>query len=64
MTCTKPLIRAETWEQYKTKEGKKAYRTEWLQRDFYDFIKNSENWNWWNGNKYRRITPIPCGHCL
>lgn len=64
MTCSKPLIRAETWERYTTKEGKTAYRTEWLQRDFYDKIKNSKNWNWWNGNKYRRITPIPCGRCL
>ena len=64
MPCTKPLIRAETWETYTTKEGKKAYKTEWLQRDFYDQIKNSPNWNWWNGNKYRSITPIPCGQCL
>ena len=63
-TCTRPLIRAETWETYKTKTGKLAYKTEWLPREFYDQIINSPTWDWWNGNKYRKITPVPCGKCL
>lgn len=35
-----------------------------MSRDFYDSIKNSPSWNYWNGSRYRRIDLIPCGKCL
>lgn len=35
-----------------------------MSRDFYDSIKNSPSWNYWNGARYRRIDLIPCGKCL
>lgn len=62
--CTRPLIRAETWETYTNKKGGKSYKVKWLSRDFYDQIKKSPNWNYWNGNKYRKIEAIPCGKCI
>lgn len=35
-----------------------------MSRDFYDSIKDSPSWNYWNGARYRRIDLIPCGKCL
>ena len=63
--CTRPLIRAETWEKYTNKKGGISYKVEFLQRDFYDQIrKDPKNWKYWNGNKYRKIEAIPCGKCI
>ena len=65
ITCVKPLVRAETWEKYINKKGGVSYKAEFLERDFYDQIKeNPKNWAYWNGNKYRRIDLIPCGKCI
>ena len=55
-TCTRPLIRAETWETYINKKGGKSYKIEWLGRDFYDEIRNSPNWNYWNGTNTEELT--------
>lgn len=58
MSCNYPLIRAETYETYINKKGKKSYKCEWIQRDIYDkygkkFLKN----------RYRKIEPVGCGQC-
>lgn len=55
--CTKPLIRAETFESYINKKGQKSYKVEWLQRDQYDNNQIPRM-------KYRRINAIPCGKCI
>lgn len=55
--CTKPLIRAETFESYINKKGQKSYKVEWLQREQYDKGQIPRM-------KYRRINEIPCGKCI
>ena len=57
------MIRAETWDTYINKKGGTSYKVEWLQRDFYDKIRNGKNWKYWNGGRYRRIQAVPCGRC-
>lgn len=61
MSCTKPLIRFETYETYKTSTGKTAYKA-----------KIEGSWGWTteqlkrmqeSGN-YRNVTLIPCGKCI
>lgn len=55
--CTSPLIRAETFESYTNKKGRKSFKVEWLQRDQYDKGQIPKM-------KYRRINAIPCGQCI
>lgn len=57
--CTKPLVRAETYEKYINKKGKISYKTEFLQRDQYDKNKGKAL-----AGKYRKINLIPCGQCI
>lgn len=58
MSCNYPLIRAETYETYVNKKGKKSYKCEWIQRDIYDkYGKKFLN------NRYRKIEPVGCGQC-
>lgn len=61
MSCTKPLIRFETWETYKTLEGKLAYKADIHGSQGYttkelDKMRKSGN--------YRNIALIPCGKCI
>ena len=62
--CTRPLIRAETFESYINKQGAKSYKCEWLQRDFYDECMKTESGQKMLKYKYRRVTPVPCGKCI
>lgn len=59
MSCNYPLIRAETYEKYKTKDGKTAYKAEWISREEYDQFGRK-----YLQQKYRKITPVPCGQCI
>lgn len=62
--CTKPLIRAETYENYINKQGGKSYKVEWLPRDIWDRDPKMEHQNKTWANRYRRVQPIPCGQCI
>lgn len=62
MSCTRPLIRAETYEKYKNKKGGTSYKVEWLPRDFYD-TKKLESSMPILLNHYRRVQLVPCGQC-
>lgn len=59
MSCNFPLIRAEKYETYKTKDGNLAHKAEFITRD--EFDKFGEKYL---RNKYRKITPIGCGQCI
>lgn len=63
ITCTRPLIRAETFESYINKKGGLSYKVEWLQRDFYDDCMKTEKGRKYLKMKWRRVEPVPCGSC-
>lgn len=58
--CTRPLIRAETYEPYKNKKGGLSYKAEFLDRISYDDtgFKNLQK-----SGKYRKVDVIGCGQC-
>ena len=60
MTCTRPKIRAETWQTYTNQKGGKSYKCEWLSRQEYD----KGHYKGMTPTIYRRIDLVPCGKCL
>lgn len=59
MSCNFPMIRAETYETYRTKDGKLAHKAEFINRDEFDKFGND-----YMKHKYRKISPIGCGQCV
>lgn len=60
MSCNFPMIRCETYETYKNVSGGISYKVEWAEREMYDRPAGRK----FLENKYRRVTPIPCGQCI
>lgn len=54
------MIRCETYETYKNQKGGLSYKVEWAAREQYDRPEGRK----YLENKYRRVTPVPCGQCI
>lgn len=63
MTCTKPMVRCETWETYKKQDGGLAYKAEF--RKYGDItMRDMKNLNKMIPARYRKVSLVPCGHCV
>lgn len=64
MSCTSPLIRAETYEAYTNQKGGKSYKAEWLPRTLMDECGNLRTLRRRFNHKYRKIDLVGCGQCI
>lgn len=58
--CTRPLIRAETYETFRNQKGGISYKAEFLDRLSYDDTKFEQLQK---AGKYRKVDVIGCGQC-
>lgn len=68
MTCYHPLLRFETHETYKAKDGHLAYKAKvekpnpYILREYEDVEKMAKSMSMYG--RYRRVQVIPCGKCI